>query len=460
VSAVTRCHTKSQIVTSSLMSRVINLRSRLVDMANTVTAPESGDTAPNDTGSEHGSERAASPTPEIDDTHHLRDAPVSRRPSLETEDQNSPTRRTGGDSDLVRVPNVSTIDNNRIVEPERGQRESDERSKIIRNIPIGNPFGRGRGGFLRRPRRVSTALSEDQAAVVAAARAALTPEEQARIAQRQSSEVSSRGEGTSHQKGKGIDPRDLGGISFEPDEDDPDLQTALYQTYQDYISRRNEKAKKRNQVATDRDVPTERDSAPFGSSSRLRIVTSESPAVHDHSDHALVHKEPHVIIDRTDQPHLATQDPPCGLMPSKSIHPKSSIARTMQIGEQGNGDWTDESSDPSDSSDSSDSSSSDSSSKGRNERRKKRKKKSKRKVNVKPKEPTDYHGEIDRKWKHGVKCLKGWISITHVCHGWREVALNTSLLWCHIDIVPVVRGWIPELLRRSNQSPLTVASLN
>jgi len=56
-----------------------------------------------------------------------------------------------------------------------------------------------------------------------------------------------------------------------------------------------------------------------------------------------------------------------------------------------------------------------------------------------------------------VEGLDGWIGITHVCHAWREVALNTSLLWCYIDISS---SWIPELLlavlRRSKQSRLTV----
>lgn len=47
-------------------------------------------------------------------------------------------------------------------------------------------------------------------------------------------------------------------------------------------------------------------------------------------------------------------------------------------------------------------------------------------------------------------------SVTHVCHSWREVALNTSLLWCHIDVLPLVRSWIPELLRRSKHFPLTL----
>lgn len=49
-----------------------------------------------------------------------------------------------------------------------------------------------------------------------------------------------------------------------------------------------------------------------------------------------------------------------------------------------------------------------------------------------------------------------WIGITQVCHAWREVALKMSLLWSHIDVLPQFRNLIPEMLRRSKQSPLTV----
>ena len=57
---------------------------------------------------------------------------------------------------------------------------------------------------------------------------------------------------------------------------------------------------------------------------------------------------------------------------------------------------------------------------------------------------------------HGLECLKGWVTITYVCRAWREVALDTSVLWCHIDISFGFHNWIPELLRRSKQSLLRV----
>ena len=59
--------------------------------------------------------------------------------------------------------------------------------------------------------------------------------------------------------------------------------------------------------------------------------------------------------------------------------------------------------------------------------------------------------------QHGLECLEGWVTITYVCHAWREVALDTSLLWCHIDVSSQVYNWMPELLRRSKESPLTIA---
>jgi hypothetical protein len=68
--------------------------------------------------------------------------------------------------------------------------------------------------------------------------------------------------------------------------------------------------------------------------------------------------------------------------------------------------------------------------------------------------------EAQGEYRHGVECLNGWIGITHVCHAWREIALSSSSLWCHIDVVPLLHNWIPELLRRSRQSPLTVVIID
>jgi len=52
-------------------------------------------------------------------------------------------------------------------------------------------------------------------------------------------------------------------------------------------------------------------------------------------------------------------------------------------------------------------------------------------------------------WNHKIR-----LSITHVCHRWREVALGFSLLWCDIDnLTTGFRNSIPELLRRSQGSP-------
>jgi len=51
-------------------------------------------------------------------------------------------------------------------------------------------------------------------------------------------------------------PSDFGGISFESGED-PDLQVAMYQAYQDFASKKNEEARKQDQLAMVRDIPIE-----------------------------------------------------------------------------------------------------------------------------------------------------------------------------------------------------------
>jgi len=252
-------------------------------------------------------------------------------------------------------------------------------------------------------------LSKQQtSAVAAASKAALTSEERARIAHRQTSEAASRGEGPSLQKGKGRDPRDFGGISFEPGEDDPDLQIAMYQAYQDFASQKIEEAKKRAKIVTDRDVPIERNPVAFGDSERPILMNLEHPVAFERSDQVQNQKEPPVITGRADQLRSVTSiAPDNGMMPSNLMHPKSTIARSLRNG--GNvanllDDMGDESPSSSESSDTSDESSDPSESKGVQKKKKKKKKKSKRRVNVKPKEPSDYHGEVDfRKFNRFLK---------------------------------------------------------
>ncbi|KAI0311322.1 hypothetical protein OF83DRAFT_1151479 [Amylostereum chailletii] len=50
----------------------------------------------------------------------------------------------------------------------------------------------------------------------------------------------------------------------------------------------------------------------------------------------------------------------------------------------------------------------------------------------------------------------GWVSLTHVCHGWREIALQDTLLWSTIDMNTVRGRWLDERLSRSGSSPLSL----
>lgn len=49
-----------------------------------------------------------------------------------------------------------------------------------------------------------------------------------------------------------------------------------------------------------------------------------------------------------------------------------------------------------------------------------------------------------------------WITVTHICHRWRVVALSVPALWSHV--VPTRLESVSEFLRRSKQAPLSVRS--
>ncbi|KAH9075583.1 hypothetical protein EDB83DRAFT_1794347 [Lactarius deliciosus] len=51
----------------------------------------------------------------------------------------------------------------------------------------------------------------------------------------------------------------------------------------------------------------------------------------------------------------------------------------------------------------------------------------------------------------------GWISVTQVCHRWREIALTTPTLWRYLDFTCMSRRWCLEMLRRSGNCSLDVA---
>ncbi|KAJ7232869.1 hypothetical protein C8J57DRAFT_1382981 [Mycena rebaudengoi] len=49
-----------------------------------------------------------------------------------------------------------------------------------------------------------------------------------------------------------------------------------------------------------------------------------------------------------------------------------------------------------------------------------------------------------------------WIACTHVCASWRQIALNTPLLWAHV--VFESHAWVSTCLERSKSSPLIVTA--
>ena len=47
-----------------------------------------------------------------------------------------------------------------------------------------------------------------------------------------------------------------------------------------------------------------------------------------------------------------------------------------------------------------------------------------------------------------------WLRVTHVCHHWREIALNNSLFWSHIDFTNITSASTTEMLVRAKKAPL------
>ncbi|KDQ53826.1 hypothetical protein JAAARDRAFT_209615 [Jaapia argillacea MUCL 33604] len=52
------------------------------------------------------------------------------------------------------------------------------------------------------------------------------------------------------------------------------------------------------------------------------------------------------------------------------------------------------------------------------------------------------------------KPWKSWVKVTHVCHYWREVALDNPLLWTHLPIT--LPKWTLRMLSLSKQAPLHI----
>ncbi|KAN0137114.1 hypothetical protein V8E53_005111 [Lactarius tabidus] len=47
-----------------------------------------------------------------------------------------------------------------------------------------------------------------------------------------------------------------------------------------------------------------------------------------------------------------------------------------------------------------------------------------------------------------------WLRVAHVCHQWREIALNQPLFWSHVDLVSVSSAGATEILDRAKTVPL------
>jgi hypothetical protein len=260
-------------------------------------------------------------------------------------------------------------------------------------------------------------LSDEQLATATDAEVAM-PSEFTRATQRQDSEPASLGEGPSRLMEKSRHPLDFGGIDFEPGEDDPEVQLAILKAYKDVAERKFAEAKKRVRANRDRDERASRDPVLPKTSNEQMLTAPRQSTEAEPSDQI-----PHPIgtpVDRNDQPveqERAPQGRNTGVMPSEVLHPKSTIARSLLSGgraahlgmgnggDDGDDDSSDSSSDSSsDTTDSADSELSDLDVAYGNRRNKKRKKRTKRKIMVRPKEPTEYSGEVDfRKFNRFLK---------------------------------------------------------
>ena len=47
-----------------------------------------------------------------------------------------------------------------------------------------------------------------------------------------------------------------------------------------------------------------------------------------------------------------------------------------------------------------------------------------------------------------------WLNVTHVCHQWREIALNQPLFWTHINLTNISSAGMAEMLARGKEAPL------
>jgi hypothetical protein len=47
-----------------------------------------------------------------------------------------------------------------------------------------------------------------------------------------------------------------------------------------------------------------------------------------------------------------------------------------------------------------------------------------------------------------------WLYVSHVCHHWREIALDLPLFWSHVDFTNLTLAGAAEILARAKMAPL------
>ncbi|KAH9033657.1 hypothetical protein EDB84DRAFT_1438202 [Lactarius hengduanensis] len=50
--------------------------------------------------------------------------------------------------------------------------------------------------------------------------------------------------------------------------------------------------------------------------------------------------------------------------------------------------------------------------------------------------------------------LLAWLHVAHVCHRWREIALNQASFWSHVDFTTLTSAGAAEILARAKKAPL------
>src|ERR1700730_4144150 len=55
-------------------------------------------------------------------------------------------------------------------------------------------------------------------------------------------------------------------------------------------------------------------------------------------------------------------------------------------------------------------------------------------------------------WNRGIDLLE-WLSVTHVCHRWRDIALTHPRLWSHINFTRLTPAGMAGMLARARMTP-------